>query len=115
MKIIIDIPEKTNAHIRSDYGHGVKCLRDEDRVILCDAIYHGKHYEERPNGDWIPCSERLPEKSGQYYVSGGGKVWVCNFLIIPDSKGGWCNDVSNPVVKAWMPFPKPYEEEGDEE
>ena len=58
---------------------------------------------------WIPCKERLPEKSGQYYVSGGDKVWICEFLIIPSFIGGWCNDVANPVVQAWMPLPKPWE------
>lgn len=61
----------------------------------------------RPAPEWIPCSERLPEKSGQYYVSGGDKVWVCKFLIIPTFTGGWCNDASNPVVQAWMPLPEP--------
>lgn len=60
---------------------------------------------------WIPCSERLPKKSGRYYVSGGDKVWICEFLIIPNFTGGWCNDASNPVVQAWMPcyVPEPYE------
>ena len=58
---------------------------------------------------WIPCSEWLPKKSGKYYVSGGNKVWICEFLIIPNFAGGWCNDASNPVVQAWMPLPKPYE------
>lgn len=60
---------------------------------------------------WIPCSERLPKKSGQYYVSGGDKVWICKFLIIPNFKGGWCNDIANPVVQAWMPLPEPWEGE----
>lgn len=64
--------------------------------------------KERPHGEWISCSERLPEESGQYYVSGGDKVWICSFLIIPTFKGGWCNNVSNPVVEAWMPLPEPY-------
>ena len=63
---------------------------------------------------WIPCSERLPEKPGQYYVSGGDKVWICEFLIIPNFIGGWCNDVANPVVQAWMPLPAPYIPEGEE-
>ena len=62
---------------------------------------------------WIPCSERLPEKSGQYYVSGGDKVWICEFLIIPNFAGGWCNDASNPIVQAWMPLPEPYRKDGD--
>ena len=63
----------------------------------------------QPEQRWIPCSERLPEESGQYYVSGGDKVWICEFLIIPKSIGGWCNDVSNPVVRAWMPPPSSWE------
>lgn len=62
--------------------------------------------------EWIPCSERLPEKSGQYCVSGGDKVWICKFLIIPNFMGGWCNDASNPIVQAWLPLPEPYREEG---
>ena len=41
MKLIIDIPEKTIAHIRSNYGHGYKGLYDEDRDKIVDAIYHG--------------------------------------------------------------------------
>ena len=55
MKIIIEIPEKTSAHIRSDYGHGVKGLKIEDMEILVDAVYHGKPYEERPT-----CKFRSP-------------------------------------------------------
>ena len=66
---------------------------------------------EVKHGKWIPVSERLPEKSDKYYVSGGDKVWICEFLIIPNFTGGWCNDASNPVVQAWMPLPKPYEVE----
>lgn len=57
MKIIIEIPEKTNAHIRSDYGHfvttGAMALRAEDKDILCYAVYHGEPYNDRPRGDWI--------------------------------------------------------------
>lgn len=64
---------------------------------------------------WIPCSEQLPKKSGQYYVSGGDKVWVCEFLIIPNFAGGWCNNAANPVVQAWMPLPEPYAERKDNE
>lgn len=41
VKLIIEIPEKTIAHIRSDYGHGYKGLSDEDRDKIVDAIYHG--------------------------------------------------------------------------
>ena len=68
----------------------------------------------QPEPRWIPVSDRLPEKSGQYYVSGGDKVWICEFLIIPNFIGGWCNDASNPVVQAWMPLPEPYKEDKDD-
>jgi len=71
--------------------------------------------EELPSAEprWVSSSERVPKESGKYYVSGGDKVWICEFLIIPNFTGGWCNDASNPVVQAWMPLPKPYE--GDKE
>lgn len=38
MKLIINIPEKVNAHIRADYGHGYKGLYYEDRCIILEAI-----------------------------------------------------------------------------
>ena len=68
----------------------------------------------QPEPQWISCSERLPKKPGQYYVSGGDKVWICEFLIIQNFIGGWCNDAANPMVQAWMPLPEPYREEGGE-
>ncbi len=117
MKIVIDIPEKTNAHIRSDYGHGIKGLRTEDRKILCDAIYHGTPYEDRPQ--WIPCSERLPEKSGRYLVTekrfaiddrkhNGRYQTVVEEVTF--SNGIW-NRANFIEVLAWMPLPTPYREE----
>lgn len=59
MKIIIEIPEKTSAHIRSDYGHGVKGLRIEDMEMLVDAVYHGEPYHVRPRGEWEFIGENL--------------------------------------------------------
>ena len=91
-----------------DYGEG------QERLMLIDPYWVRKAPTvERPHGEWIPCSERLPEESGEYYVSGGDKVWICSFLIIPTFIGGWCNNVSNPVVEAWMELPKPYEAESE--
>ena len=62
----------------------------------------------RVKQQWVPVTEGLPKKSGQYYVSGGDKVWICEFLIIPNGTGGWCNDARNPAVQAWMPLPQSY-------
>lgn len=80
MKLIIDIPEKTNAHIRSDYGHGMKCLFDEDREILCDAIYHGTPYEERPHGECNQCRyydgvRGVPGHAPCWHWNIGGVMW----------------------------------------
>lgn len=61
MKIIIEIPEKTSAHIRSDYGHGVKGLRIEDMEMLVDAVYHGEPYHVRPQGKWEYLKEHITE------------------------------------------------------
>lgn len=43
VKLLIELPEKTVAHIRSDYGHGKGYypLNDEDKKIVNDAIYNG--------------------------------------------------------------------------
>ena len=54
---------------------------------------------------WIPCSERLPEKSGWYLCSYESKLVQSTVFY----DGGWFNanvDVNN--VIAWMPLPEPY-------
>ncbi len=65
-------------------------------------------------GEWIPCSERLPEKGdvvlitnakgnvkhGQYrgvdFVANGNYYW-------------WWKKNTSECVKAWMPLPEPYQ------
>jgi len=79
VKLIIEIPEKTNAHIRSDYGHGVKGLEYEDMLMLCDAVYHGEPYHNRPHGEWI---EKYHERF-KYYCSRCGSG--------ADRKGKFCD------------------------
>ena len=123
MKLIIEIPEKTNAHIRSDYGHGVKGLYDEDREIVCDAIYHAIPYKERPHGEWIPCSERLPTEEDYrpcYGLPDGCVMWQTDngdigFGWYYDSTKCWSDIYDRPIktgkVISWMPLPEPYKEE----
>ena len=76
VKLVIEIPEKTNAHIRSDYGHGYLALRDEDKGILCYAVYHGAPYEDRPRG----------ERKTAQYIKGGDGVWYCSSCRRIDDK-----------------------------
>ena len=97
--------------------HAVHVIGEEPFIMSLDdgtAVYEAIDIiqQSRSQSPWIPCSERLPEKSGKYYVSGGGMVWICEFLIIPNFTGGWCDDVANPEIQAWMPcnIPEPYQE-----
>ena len=65
-------------------------------------------------GEWIPCSERLPEESGKYL----GQRPYGDIIDIEFSKKHqkWNAHDSRPPkyaieVIAWMPLPEPYEKE----
>ena len=70
-------------------------------------------------GEWIPCSERLPEDGGEYLVTyhpcywdrveDGIKVGLDTFR----GKTTWAKKKYQKVV-AWMPLPDPWEGEDDE-
>ena len=79
MKIIIEIPEKTSAHIRSDYGHGVKGLRIEDMEMLVDAVYHGEPYHVRPRGEWKEFTVSTYRGTDEWGEPkwGKGKKFIC--------------------------------------
>lgn len=62
---------------------------------------------------WIPCSERLPDKEGDYLVTddaGGVKTIDVDTLLHYDDSGEpfWCYS-QNPV--AWRELPVPFGEE----
>ena len=52
---------------------------------------------------WIPVTERLPEKNGEYLIT--GRQGAVNKRLYYD--GYWYGNWS---VLAWMPLPEPYEE-----
>ena len=98
----------------------------KDAVYRQDAIEAVKHawakdlepsqYIEslpsaQPKQQWIPCSERLPDKEGQYLVTdeaGGVVSIICDvFFHYDDGAPTWL--LSQNVV-AWMPLPEPYKE-----
>lgn len=62
-------------------------------------------------GDWIPCSERLPEDSGTYVVNAieNGIIHVSFAKWMPRMKT-WNLTGSRAYwkVNAWMPLPEPY-------
>ena len=65
---------------------------------------------DRPQGEWIPCSERLPEKDGFYLVTvtDGEQIAVCKMPFVESEwRGNWFDD----EVIAWMPLPSAYQGE----
>ena len=63
--------------------------------------------------EWIPVTERIPEKTGKYLVYGqwegrAAEMWVCELMAI-GMFTGWANGARNPTVTHWMPLPKPPE------
>ena len=91
---------------------------------------------DRPQGEWIPCSERLPEESGDYLVcpidsvledySDFGEVMIMPYDADCEAFGWWTarydpislgfvdSDFNEFEVIAWMPLPKPYGERKDQ-
>lgn len=71
--------------------------------------------KERPHGEWILCSERLPERDEKVLVSfKTGRVHLCKYLDDGSENPWWsyiddCCAWTN-IVCAWMPLPEPYEE-----
>ena len=75
-------------------------------------------------GEWILCSDRLPEIGDTYIVTGKQKYphekdWEY-FVDVADSHGGYIDDFWNTFndwkegqethIIAWMPLPEPYKE-----
>ena len=100
--------------------------RDNDKKIsLEDAEYT---IERLPSAQqWIPCSERLPDKEGEYLVTFSDE-WKRNLVRVLwygtpfdlDDRTMWtfyCEHeygfeafkAEKPIV-AWMPLPEPYKE-----
>ena len=64
------------------------------------------------SSDWIPCSERLPEKDGEYltWIRYDGREFMSIEEFECDGLFATWNFVerNNDKVIAWMPFPEPY-------
>ena len=116
--------------------------KENERLLHCDFPYLSEAtleelIDEAPTIDaeprWIPCSERLPEDSGDYLVRPSDSVLedysdFSEIMIMPydaDCEAfGWWVERYHPIslgyldsdfnefeVIAWMPLPKPYEVE----
>lgn len=57
---------------------------------------------------WIPCSERLPEKTGWYVVTVVGFETITDMLTFYKEVSAWSDVTDEQKVVAWMPLPTPY-------
>ena len=80
--------------------------------VIYDAIRAGDVITDGPvQNNWIPCSERPPEKDGRYQVTRYDDVTNTEFIdILWFEKNIWWNRhaTGDYAVTAWMPLPKPY-------
>lgn len=69
-----------------------------------------------PQPRWIPVSERLPEKNGNYLVTIKTSDGTANitFQMVDHFGPGWLHEEKPRKVIAWMPLPKPYEPQESE-
>lgn len=89
----------------------IDCVRWGDSVTNVIDRIKALPSADRPTGEWIPVSERLPSDSGNYLITvadfrlghiGEHTVTTADFY----AKGEKWNSVAG--VVAWMPLPKPY-------
>ena len=95
--------KKSDAMDAVMWGNGLDGSVVDD---ICEKI-EALPSADRPQGEWIPCSERLPSESGYYLCCNNGYLpYVGHFI-----NGRWSDfDCTIVHADAWMPLPKPYKE-----
>ena len=101
----------------------IKQMEKHPRNYEFNLPYYRKTVEllekaQRPHGEWIPYSERLPEEGKLVLVTlnpislkdAVHPVIIAKYTTEMDS---WIYTIPDAVL-AWMPLPEPYKEEGDE-
>lgn len=82
--------------------------------LLYRVLWSACVVDETPSVGWIPCSERMPDKSGEYLITikweDGSEIYFSWFYLRDR-----CWSYRNANVVAWMELPEPYEEKKDEQ
>lgn len=106
MSMISNQIDRLREYAKDKKGELARLINDAARTIeMLSAKQSG--------AEWILCSERLPDKDGNYIVtenSGGTTSTGISFFIICDDGRTWWELFG---VVAWMPLPEPYKEEGN--
>lgn len=69
-----------------------------------------KALEERPTGEWIPVSERLPEESLNSVIGWDAYREKCVFVQYMDGHFQITGKPESFNIVAWKPMPEPYKE-----
>ena len=105
--------------VKNKYYHPYSKSNSIPIPELHDILERIPTVEPIKHGQWIPCSERLPDKEGSYLCTVGSDYRNPREMIYaPNNFMGnentWkCPDgyyVFNWFVIAWMPMPKPFKE-----
>lgn len=95
-------------------------------VNECKSSFRNMIEEQPTVGDWIPCSERLPNReeylkdNGRFILDDGNRRYQGIFDIY-DGKFKFAKHISglhyelfdDNCVVAWQPLPEPYQPEGE--
>ena len=96
----------------------IKALQESESIAK--SVIEASELLRKRIRRWVPCSERLPEKLGDYLVTDNyGNVYSSTFnYVLKEKCFGHEDDdglfIKNNRVIAWMPLPEPYMKEGDE-
>ena len=130
MSMISKQIDELRTYAKDRKGELAKLISDAaDTIEVLSEKLHASNMERSSqyyNDGWIPCSERLPEKYGQYlvtFISSAGTLWTYvliarysdrdlmgiakpSFHIGNVGKNDFANITKQ--VTAWMPLPEPY-------
>jgi len=117
MKRIVELSENDYKALKEDGVHNHLALADE-------IIAHSEPYEEKPQDQWIPVSERLPEEKINPKTNDLEEV-LCTTIwgdvrhykygkpIGYDEAHFWYGwGIMDKDVIAWQPLPEPYKKGG---
>lgn len=73
---------------------------------------HGNSARYYREGQWIPCSERLPEPNEVVLISVNGNVDADWIAVDNTGYGCWYRTMKYAIdIDAWMPLPEPWKGE----
>lgn len=108
--------------IKDQIEHFGEVFFDESDIPMIDVVIESL---DGVHGEWIPCSERLPQENGRYFVTRGlnacGSLWNRVYIVnysdlmgLKKEKIWWDGNVGKSDfrtyedVLAWQPLTEPW-------